>query len=532
MPLPTSILSPALSRRQTIRKPSARSRGGIVVTQNRIASEIGARVLKEDGHAIDAAVAAAFAVGVVEPWMSGIGGVGAMLVRDAKSGAVTTYDFGPVSPRNLDPADYALSGGTSENIFGWPGVIGNRNVSGPYSVCTPTQPLGLARAHGRFGRKRWRELLAPAVAAAEHGLTVDWVAALYINSAINDLAADPGSRARFLRNGIVPMPSPAATPETVVRLAMPDLARTLSMLASEGAGAMYEGPLARAIVDDLGAMGGSLDLDDLTHARVVEGAPRAISYRDRTIHVLSELNGGPTLAVAWDALKKRARSPGQEPDVETFAAYANALKAAWMHRFEHLGDAGQRTAPTSTTHLAVVDRDGNMVTLTQTLLQLFGARVVLPKTGILLNNGMNWFDPEPGGPNSIAPGRRALANYAPAIMTGGDETIAIGGCGGRRIIPAVFQLLSMVADFGFDLDTALHTPRIDVSGTEHVTADRRLASEVVDRLAQEHDVILAEGVPYPFPFTIASAVARRGNENEGATEPSNPWSEAVSEDDV
>ena len=105
-------------------------------------------------------------------------------------------------------------------------------------------------------------------------------------------------------------------------------------------------------------------------------------------------------------------------------------------------------APTSTTHLCVVDRDGNMVTLTQTLLALFGSRIVLPGSGILMNNGMNWFNPVPGGPNSIAPDRAGLANYAPAIMTGSDEVLAIGGCGGRRILPAVFQLLAMCADFG------------------------------------------------------------------------------------
>ena len=107
-----------------------------------------------------------------------------------------------------------------------------------------------------------------------------------------------------------------------------------------------------------------------------------------------------------------------------------------------------------------------MVTLTQTLLTLFGARIVLPTTGILMNNGINWFDPVPGGPNSIAPDRRPLANYVPAVMTGDDAVTAIGGCGGRRILPAVFQLLAMSADFGFDLEAAFHEPRLDVSGLE------------------------------------------------------------------
>jgi gamma-glutamyltranspeptidase / glutathione hydrolase len=196
-----------------------------------------------------------------------------------------------------------------------------------------------------------------------------------------------------------------------------------------------------------------------------------------------------------------------------------------------MGDAGEKTAPTCTTHISVVDRDGNMVTLTQTLLSLFGARVVLPKTGILMNNGINWFDPT-GGPNGIAPGRKALANYAPAIMTGPDGAVAIGGCGGRKIIPAVFQLLALQADFGLDLNEAFHQPRVDVSGLGPVAVDRRLGAKALATLSEAFDTVECEPVPYPFPFTIASAVRRVKGINEGATEPEQPWSEAVSEDDV
>jgi gamma-glutamyltranspeptidase/glutathione hydrolase len=165
-------------------------------------------------------------------------------------------------------------------------------------------------------------------------------------------------------------------------------------------------------------------------------------------------------------------------------------------------------------------------------LSLFGARIVLPGTGILMNNAINWFDPVPGGVNSIAPSRRGLANYAPAVMTGEGATIGIGGSGGRRIIPAVFQLLAMSADFGFNLEQALHQPRIDVSGSDVVVADRRMPQELIAALAAEFAVVLAEPVEYPFPYTIASAVRRDGETNEGATEPQHPWSEAVSEDEV
>jgi gamma-glutamyltranspeptidase/glutathione hydrolase len=197
-----------------------------------------------------------------------------------------------------------------------------------------------------------------------------------------------------------------------------------------------------------------------------------------------------------------------------------------------MGDAGEKTAPTSTTHISVIDRDGNMVTLTQTLLTLFGSRVVLPQSGILMNNGINWFDPCPGGPNSIAPDARALANYVPAIMTGGDATIAIGGCGGRRILPAVFQLLAMSADFGFDLDTAFHEPRLDISSVAPIIIDRRMPQKTIDALTEQFKAVIGEPVEYPSNFTIAGAVRRSRGRNEGATEPYHPWSEAVAEDEV
>ena len=138
MPKPKSALSPNFSIKRTVRKPSARSKGGIVVTQNRMASEAGARVLKEGGHAVDAAVAAAMTVGVAEPWMSGIGGVGAMLVYEAKTGKIRAFDGGGRSPKTLRPDDYELTGDADAgNLFGWAMVKGNINTVGPKAVIAP-----------------------------------------------------------------------------------------------------------------------------------------------------------------------------------------------------------------------------------------------------------------------------------------------------------------------------------------------------------------------------------------------------------
>jgi gamma-glutamyltranspeptidase/glutathione hydrolase len=349
-----------------------------------------------------------------------------------------------------------------------------------------------------------------------------------------DLLKDPGAKARFLKSGVPPIaPAPQAGLKAP-RLPAPELARTLQAIADEGAGVLYTGALAQAIADDVQAMGGYLSTEDLAAVAPVERKPLEFKYRGHTFSVLPELTGGPTLALAFQHLEQHGGKPGTEPDGARFVAYAKALEHAWDDRFRRMGDAGERSLPTSTTHISVVDRHGNVVTLTQTLLSLFGSRIVLPKTGILMNNGINWFDPRPDGPNGLAPDRRGLSNYVPTLMVDGDTAVGIGGCGGRRIIPAVFQLLAMMADFGFDLDRSFHQPRIDVSGGTGagVSVDRRLPAAAREALAAALRTVDAEPVPYPTPFTIAGAVRRANGSNEGATEPEQPWSEAVSEDEV
>jgi gamma-glutamyltranspeptidase / glutathione hydrolase len=530
--LKPSFLSPNLSRRMTIRKPAVTSQGGIIVTQNRVASEAGARILKEGGHAVDAIVAAAFAIGIVEPWMSGIGGVGGMLVMDGKSGAVTGFDFGGRSPKALKTSDFAMVPGADSDLFGWPSVKGNINTIGPKAVVTPSEPLGLWTAHQAFGRKPWANLLAPAIELAEKGPVVDWYTTLIIATAMGDLAKDKMAAERFLRNGTPPVsqgPTMAAGP---THLPMKALAKTLAVLAEEGAPALYRGKLAKGIAEDIRTMGGYLSTDDLASYRVKQVEPLKIRYNKHCVHVLPELNGGPTLAVAFDALARQNRKPGARLAGQDYVAYATAMQTAWADRFQRLGDAGEYSAPTCTTHMTAVDRDGNIVTLTQTLLSLFGSRIVLPTSGILMNNGINWFDPRQGGSNSLAPDRRVLANYVPAIMTGADGVMATGGCGGRKIIPAVFQLLAMRADFGLDIGKLFETPRLDVSGGKSIVTDRRMSASTLKALDRAFETILAEPLVYSNPYTMANGITRTNGLNSGTCEPLQPWCEAMSEDDV
>ena len=174
-----------------------------------------------------------------------------------------------------------------------------------------------------------------------------------------------------------------------------------------------------------------------------------------------------------------------------------------------MGDVDDAADPACTTHCCVVDRHGTMVSLTQTLLSPFGSKVISPQTGILLNNGIMWFDPRPGRPNSIAPGRRPLSNMCPVIASrDGAPWFALGASGGRRILPAVMQLASLLIDGGLDLESAFCVPRIDVSGGPAVLADRRLPPEISAALEARFATRQVEHLVHPALFACPSAVLR------------------------
>ena len=175
-----------------------------------------------------------------------------------------------------------------------------------------------------------------------------------------------------------------------------------------------------------------------------------------------------------------------------------------------------------------------MVALTQTLLSVFGSKVVLPQTGVLMNNGINWFDPRPGRPNSIGPGKRPLSNMCPTIVERDDGIrVALGASGGRRIMPAVCQLISFLLDFDMTIDQVCHQPRIDVSGTPLVRVDERLAADIIAALASEHELATALHGVYPALFACPNIVARdeaRGVSTGGAYVMS-PWAKVSVQDE-
>jgi gamma-glutamyltranspeptidase/glutathione hydrolase len=253
-------------------------------------------------------------------------------------------------------------------------------------------------------------------------------------------------------------------------------------------------------------------------------APLALDYRDVRVHVAPGLTGGPTLVAILRACAALLR-PGEAPDAESYAIYADACRAAFAQRLKRLGHAGGG----NTTHLSVVDREGNVAALTNTLLSRFGSKVLLPRTGITMNNGVMWFDPVPGRANSVAPGKRPLANMCPAVLTrNGAPWVGIGACGGRKIIPAVAQLISFLVDFHMPLDRAFATPRIEAS-TGKIVCDPRLDPATIEAIGRAHKFEIAADEVYPNRYAVPSAVLRDGRLNRGMAYINSPVAAAVAE---
>lgn len=522
------------SRSQIVRKAVVPTRGGVVAAQHRRAAEAGAAVLEAGGDAIDAAVATSFAIGVVEPWMSGPTGGGAMVVWRAAERKAYVVNYGMRSPIELDPADYPLTGtGKASDLFPWPAVKDDRNVQGATAIAVPGVVAGMGLAHERFGKLPWRDLLTSAIALAEQGLQVDWYSGLMMASNARALAQDSDAAALFLDDGRWPIIG-NWTALTERHLDQRRHAITLRAIAQNGAREFYTGDVAHALVADVRAKGGCLSERDLASYRAELLDPLGIGYREGTLYATPGLTGGPTFARCVQALAHGLRASRGTPGPDSYVAYASALDEAFRARLSDMGDtsgeAKDARAPTCTTHFSVVDRHGNLCAVTQTLLSIFGSRVVSPSTGLLMNNGVMWFDPEPGKPNSLGPGKRCLCNYNPIIGEIGDgRTFALGASGGRKILGTVLQISSFMIDHGLTLEDAFHQPRIDMSGGDKLIADRALRPDILQALSSRFATETAPRTVFPYAFACPAAVLRQADTNMGCTEIMSPWGDAVAE---
>jgi gamma-glutamyltranspeptidase/glutathione hydrolase len=544
------------------------SEAGVVAAKTPLAAQFGAKVLENGGNAVDAAVVTAAVAAVVEPWMNGFGGGGFLVRHDSKSGESSVISYPMVAPQSAKPDMFPLSGGKPDaELFGWPSVVGAANIVGGKSVCVPGTPAGLALALQKYGTYSFSEALDPAIDLARHGFPVSWHTSMEIARDLANLRKFEATEALLCPNGIVPWSESQDNPTL---LKQSELAETLETLARDGVRAYYEGPVAETIVSYLNGLGANFSLEDFAGYRATIEEALVSTYSGHQLVTTGNGTGGPTLAESLGLLDGFDLSQVPHNSVEALHLCAQAFAIAFADRFAYLADpnfvevpiqallsdayldarceemlqdrignirAGTReqldvshelagsmpnySSGGSTTHLSVIDKDGVAVSLTQTLLSLWGSRVTVPGTGIIMNNGMMWFDPEPGRPNSIEGGKKPLSNMSPAILTrNGEAVAALGASGGRRIMNCVAQIAMNLVDHDLSMQEAVTSPRIDRS-TSSLYISSRMPKATVDGLAAlGHRVSVRDETLFFGEFASPACVERTSSgELKGGVDP-------------
>jgi len=524
---------------------------GMVVAEHPRGAEVGARILERGGNAVDAAVATAFAMTVVEPFMSTIAGSGVMLVHRAKRGETIAVDFNAVAPLRAHPRMYKVVGGVSDALFPWPNVEGHANVFGHRSVAVPGSVAGLALALERYGTMSLDDVLAPAIEIARDGVVPDWYLALKHAQYLEELTAFRETARVYLRHGRSIYRPPSMQPGDLVRY--PDLAESLALIAKEGPDAFYRGAIAQAIEAEMVSGGGLITREDLGKYEVRVTPALTGQYRGLELAFSPGATGGTTALEMLNILAEFPPAKAAQAataSVDALHVRAMACKQAFLDRFEHLGDPAVVTAPRArlvsrpyaadvaaeikrrrmaparrgpgagqavdcTTHIGAIDRQRNMVSLTHTAVSLWGSRVVVKGTGILLNNGMIWFDPEGGRANSVAGGKRVLTNMVPALaFKRGAPYLTVGAPGGRAIVSAIPQVLAGLVDGRGSLQDAVETPRLHTEGGD-VLVSTRVGSAVLAGLARRGHAVVPKDETYStlnFARPVAIRVTPKGLE--------------------
>ncbi len=469
------------------KRPASGSRA-MVVTNHPLASAAGAEMLLAGGNAVDAAVAALFALTVVEPMMVGVLGGGVAHIRLA-GGRHVVLDGLSTAPGAAHGAMYET---VSNELPNYRDTVGRANQVGPLAVAVPGALAGWCRALHDFGTLSIEDVTAPAIRLAERGFAATPYLADCVTDLAPDLIRDPGLAALFLPGG-VPLRAGA-------RVVQAEYAQTLRAIARQGAGALYAGELGGALVETMSRTGGLVSREDLGAYQVIEREPICGSYRgfeilgppppaSSGVHVVQMLNllegfevgamgfGSPDavhlLAEAMKiAFADRAVATADPAFVDvpverlTDKAYADQrrrlIDPARTRRWEPGVLGGESN---STTHVTVADADGNVVATTQTINGLFGACVRIPGTGMIANNYMFNFDPHPGRALSVEAGKRVFTSMAPMMVRREGRLLhALGLPGGLRIFPSALQALVNLLDHGMTLQEAVEAPRIWTEG--------------------------------------------------------------------
>jgi gamma-glutamyltranspeptidase/glutathione hydrolase len=478
------LLVPALS--WAGEDPSARPPQAAIASANAQATDAGLEVLAAGGNAFDAAVAVSATLGLVEPESSGLGGGGFFLLRLADGREVF-----------VDGRERAPLAATRDMYLDAQGnPVRDQTVNGALAAGIPGLPAALVHVARQYGRLPLSKSLAPAIRLAERGWVFGDKNIAMMGWRRDVIARNPAAAALFLPGGEVPRKG--------ARMRNPDYARVLRLLANEGHDGYYRGGFARRLVDGVREGGGNWSLEDLAQYRVVEREPIAFTYRGwRLVTAPPPSSGGPALAQIFQVLSGYDLAGMSR--VGRVHLLTEAMRRAYRDRAIYLGDpdhvkipvdlitspayaAGlrasinlQRATPSDllpgisavpegddTTHFSVIDTDGNLAAVTQTVNLPYGNAFVVPGTGFLLNNEMDDFSVKPGVPNAfglvgedanaIAPGKRPLSSMTPTLLLGEDRTAVIGTPGGSRIITMVLLGLLELMD-GQGAQAAADLPR-------------------------------------------------------------------------
>jgi gamma-glutamyltranspeptidase/glutathione hydrolase len=471
---------------------------GIVATSQTLASQAGAQVLARGGSAIDAAIAANAALGVVEPMMNGIGGDLFVIYRDGKTGKLTGINSSGWAPKDLT-IEFLKAHGFS-----------SMPQDGIQSVTVPGCVEGWSKLHQRFGRLPWREVLQPAIYYAENGYPVTELIGETWRASTAKLAADGNAREVFLRDG--------KAPELGEVFRNPKLAAALKLIAAEGAPAFYCGPIAQAILKTSERLGGAMTAADLAEYQAEWVEPVSTDYRGWKVYelppngqgiaVLEMLNLFETFSLP-DLHRKIEAQKLAYNDLRRYVADPRfaAVPVPGMLSKSYAAGRAKRIDPArascevaagnplpgagDTIYLSVVDRDGNIVSLIQSIYLAFGSGVAVDNYGFHLHNRGGLFTMDPQHPNALAPRKRPFHTIIPGYMEKGDIHIGFGIMGGLNQAQAHAQFVSNVVDQGMNIQAALEAPRftkLNFGGCDVMIEGRVPAAVLQDLKTRGHEL--------------------------------------------
>ena len=510
---------------------------GVVAGGHELEAETGVHILEKGGNAVDAAVAAAFVAGVVEPWNCGIGGHGFASIYRADTGETEILNWGTKAPRAARPDMFELEEGI-QGLFSWPNVKDDAQATGYLAAEMPATAGALAELLQRHGTMSLVEVLQPAIRLATEGYPVDWRTSYYISNCLDDLRRFPALGAIYAKDGLPPRAGNFFTPGD--RLTLSDLGATLERMAAEGPDFIYRGDVARQIEAEMAANGGIITAADLAELEPEIELEPHWSYRDvsyvtgvcpiivevlnilecfdlkslepdhpRYRHLMLEAMrqtwadclaylGDPHFVDApWKGLQSKAYAQEMAGTIDLDRATSKRIPGdPWKYEGRprpmnaRLPPVSGSTDAHHTTKVVSIDAQGNMVSMEISLGYLFGSKVAIPGTGIVLGNGTVSFDPRPGWPESVVPGKRTV-QIAPAVLMFRDSRpyATICASGGRRTTSAALHIMVHLVDFGMGIQEAIETCRVHAEFEEAYVDDRLPDSTIIALREMGHQVI-------------------------------------------